>query len=701
MRTSRTPFRSIVVPCLLAACSVATAWAAPVTFHVSPAGSDGWTGRLATPNEAGTDGPFASLTRARDAVREAKAADGLLEGGIEVLVQSGDYFLDAPFELEAEDSGSEHAPVVYRAAEGAEVRLLGGRRVDNFTPVEDPATLEKLPENARGHVVRADLKALGIQDLGSPKGDGMELFFADEPMTLSRWPNEGFVRIRDIVEEDGHQIHGHKGSKTGKFVYEEDRPARWVDEADPWVHGYWFWDWSDERQAVKRIDPEKRIIEVEEPYHNYGYRKRQWYYAFNLLAELDRPGEWYADREAGVLYFWPTKPVGEAEAIVSVLPTLMVVDDASYVEIRGWSFEAARTTALRMTGGTRNAVVGCTFHNIGGNAVSVGGGARHRVAGCDIYNMGHGGIILSGGDRKTLTPAEHVAENNHIHHYGRWARMYQKAVSLNGVGLRAAHNLIHNAPHMAIGFGGNDHVIEFNEIHSVCYESNDAGAMYSGRDWTQRGTVIRHNYLHDITGFEGRGCVGVYLDDMFCGTEISGNLFRNVTRAAFIGGGRDNAIVNNVFVDCRPAIHVDARALGWAHYHADMWLEEAKEKGTLSGTEFDEPPYSERYPALAGILEGEPKAPEGNVIARNVCAGGRWDEIETKAVPYLKVENNLIDESPGFVDRAAGDYRLKQESPAFELGFEPIPVEKMGVYASPERATWPVEHEVRPAGERE
>ena len=130
----------------------------------------------------------------------------------------------------------------------------------------------------------------------------------------------------------------------------------------------------------------------------------------------------------------------------------------------------------------------------------------HRLLGEDV-------IALSGGDRITLAPAGLAAENNHIHHYSRWNRICRPAVSLDGVGNRVAHNLIDNAPHQAISFGGNDHLIELNEIHSVCYESNDAGAIYSGRNWTMRGTVIRHNYFHHINGFEGRGCVGVYLDD--------------------------------------------------------------------------------------------------------------------------------------------------------------------------------------------
>jgi len=201
------------------------------------------------------------------------------------------------------------------------------------------------------------------------------------------------------------------------------------------------------------------------------------------------------------------------------------------------------------------------------------------------------------------------------------------------VGLRAAHNLIHNAPHQAIAFSGNDHEIEFNEIYSVCLQSNDAGAIYAGRDWTQRGTIIRHNYLHHVSGYQDRGAKGVYLDDMYCGTEISGNVFHKVANAVHIGGGRDNVVENNIFVDCAQAVHVDARALAQARGHADRWIEEARTKGTLSGIRYKEPPYAERWPSLVAILDEEPKAPKGNVIHHNIFFGGAWDDVLPEGVP--------------------------------------------------------------------
>lgn len=673
--------------------TIATATAAPMTLHVAPNGNDSWSGKSRAPNAAGDDGPFATLVRARNAIRQLKADGSFPTDGVSVVIRDGLYLIDKPLELRAQDSGTAEAPISYRAATDESVRLIAGKLVRNWKSVTDGAVQERLDEPARDHIKQADLKELEISDYGSPAGGGLELFFNGQAMTLSRWPNEGFVPIVSVLGETERNVRGTTGCAEGIFEYEGDRPQRWVDEPDAWVHGYWFWDWAEQRHKIKSIDVERHSIEVEPPYHGYGYRKGQWYYAFNLLSEIDQPGEWYLDRTRGVLYFWPPSPIEQGEAIVSVLPSLVTMKDVSHVTIRGLSFEGARGTAITMSGGSQNCITGCTVRNVGGGAVTISGGSKHCVTSCEMSQMGGGGIVLIGGDRTTLTPAGHLAENNHIHHYARVKRVYQAGIQLRGVGNRAAHNLIHDAPHMGMGFGGNEHLIEFNEIHHVCTESNDAGAIYTGRDWTMRGTIIRHNYLHHITGFRGRGCVGVYLDDMFSGTEISGNLFYRVTRAAFIGGGRDCTIENNLFVDCRPSVHIDARALGWAGYHADMWIKEGREKGTLSGIRYTEPPYSERYPNLVTILDEQPAAPRGNRVRRNVSFGGTWDGIRKAAREYVDIENNLVDVDPKFAtprrigegkDPKAVDFALKPDSPAWKIGFEQLPLDQMGLHGNGE-----------------
>jgi hypothetical protein len=570
--------------------------------------------------------------------------------------------------------------------------------IGQWEEVRDPVVLDRLPPEARGHVLQSDLPAQGVSELPTitaprwaQSDPGVELFFQDKRMTLARWPNDGYAYIADLAVDDGWKIHGNPGSRVGKFIYEGDRPERWIGEKEIWLHGYWFWDWADQRMRVQSIDTDRKQITLEpEPAHHFGFRKGRWYYAFNLLSELDQPGEWYLDRDAGILYFWPPKHIGTGDTMISSTEGLVTLDSVSHVTLAGLTLEAGRGTAVTAAGGEECAVLGCTIRNMAGWGVRMTGGRGHRVAGCDLYDLGEGGIYLSGGERRSLTHAGHVAENNHIHHCSRWNLLYHPGIQLTGVGNRAAHNLLHHLPHVAIGFTGNEHCIEYNEIHNAVFQANDAGAVYTtgaSETWTMRGHVIRYNYLHDINGFEGRGCQGVYLDDAFSSIHLYGNLFERVHRAAFIGGGRDNVVEKNLFVDCAIGVHIDARGLGWMARSEPYLIKE------LKSLPISEPPWSTRYPQLLTVLDNDPMAPVGNIVRSNVFVGGRWDGIQGAARKYTTVENNLIDDDPHFVNAARGDYRLKADSPAFALGFDPIPYDRIGPYRSVERASWPVRHE--------
>ena len=686
---------------LAALCATPASAAEGLTFYVAVDGNDAWSGRLASANAAKTDGPLASLQGARDAIRKLKKASGVPRGGLAVEVAAGRYQLAQPLELAAEDSGADDAPIVYRARQGAEVRLLGGREVTGWKPVAAPDELARLDPAARGKTFVADLKAQGITDFGEVKAGhtwaqsdpGLELFFADEPTTLARWPNEGFTKIPSVLGPTPVDIRGTKGCKEGIFSYEGDRPARWRGQPDVMLHGYWFWDWADQRLKVESIDAEKHSITLAaKPQHHYGFRKGQWYYAYNVLCELDRPGEWWLDRAQGKLYFWPPTAIEKSRAVVSSLPAALIAKKAECLTFQGFTIEGTRGTAVQVSQGRRVRLLGCTIRNTGNAAASLNGRECGAI-GCDIAQTAGGGVSIDGGDRKTLTPGRMFVENCHIRNFGRWNPVYKPAVSLSGVGNRMAHNLIHDAPHMAVSFSGNDHVIEYNEIHSVVYESNDAGVMYAGYNPTMRGHEIRHNYIHHVYGYQSRGCVGVYLDDMFCSAHIAGNVFYKVPRAAFIGGGRDSLVENNLFVDCKPALHIDARALGWAAAGVETL------KKRLAEMPYEQEPWRSRFPQLLKYLDDEPAVPKGNVVRRNVCWGGRWDEIEKKAQPHVRLEENLVDVDPRIVNFEKGDFRLQADSPAWKLGFQAIPVEKIGLYASPDRASWPVRHTVRPQPE--
>ncbi len=653
---------------------------ADVRLYVAPYGNDAWSGRMATCNRDETDGPFATLERARDAIRTIKEQTGLPAGGVLVEIVGGTYERDRAFELTKADSGEMDRPIVYRAAVDAEVRLIGGRVVTDWKPVTDPAVLERLDPASRRKVMQADLKAQGIADYGEVASGGLELFFYDQPAPLARWPNQGFTEIRDVTDELPIVVHGRKGSQVGKFHYEGDRPERWVDENDLWLHGYWFWDWSDQYKQVATIDVDRQLIQLAPSDHGYGFRRGARYYALNVLAELDEPGEWQLNRQTGILYFWPPVSIEAGRPTVSVIGSLVVARDVSHVTIQGLLLEDVRGTAVKVIDGIDTRMVGCTIRNTGDQGVEITGGQKNAIIGCDIYNTAGGGSTLSGGHLPTLTPAEHLAENNHIHHFGRWKRTYTPAVAITGVGNRIRHNLFHDGPHNAVQLGGNDHLIEFNEFHDVCLETDDVGAFYMGRDWTQRGNVVRYNYFHHL-GKHGGGAsvMAIYLDDWASGTTVFGNLCYKAGRAVLIGGGRDNTVENNIFVDCTPSVHVDSRGLGWAKSYFDGTDPTLVDR--LNSVDYRHPPWSTRYPQLLTLYDDEPAIAKGNLIARNISVGGSWadllDGLTDKVVTFA---DNWIGDDPHFVDREKGDFRLKDDSPAFPLGFRPIPLDQIGLY---------------------
>ncbi|NCQ33385.1 MAG: hypothetical protein GW802_39230, partial [Armatimonadetes bacterium] len=152
------------------------------------------------------------------------------------------------------------------------------------------------------------------------------------------------------------------------------------------------------------------------------------------------------------------------------------------------------------------------------------------------------------------------------------------------------------------------------------------------------------------------------------------------------GGGRDNTIENNVFVDCTPAVHIDARGVGWANRYivpGSGWQMQEK----LAALPYQKPPWT-KYPHLADILDDEPYLPKYNVVARNLFVGGKWDGIQKEAKPLVTLTDNLIDADVKFVDAERANFQLRDDSPAFAVGFKRIPVEKIGLYQDDNRASW-------------
>jgi hypothetical protein len=267
------------------------------------------------------------------------------------------------------------------------------------------------------------------------------------------------------------------------------------------------------------------------------------------------------------------------------------------------------------------------------------------------------------------------------------------AIAMTGVGMRASHNLIHDHPHCAILYSGNDHLMEFNELHHIALETGDVGAIYTGRDNTFRGNKIRHNFIHH-TGGVGMGSMGVYMDDCVSGTEIFGNVFYKVHWAMFIGGGRDHRVDNNLFVECDPAVRMDGRGLDTSPVWRNMVNDTMRKRLAdvplaLYRERYPEMKSLERYygppegPSITGdVFKGVP--PENNLVERNVCIG-KWLEAGWHAKPdNLRLANNLTNAASSLVkplDDASRvtDFQLKKDSTAWAVGFQRIPVEQIGL----------------------
>jgi hypothetical protein len=625
--------RLVLAAGICASLSAEVAWA-QLTIHVTSAANPQ---TILADLKKNPDTPVI-LTQALTILKDPSLRDakGILKESITIHLDAGTYHLGETINIDAASSGDAEHPVTIEGPKDSSAIISGGRAVNGFTPVTDRAVLARLPEAARSHVLQADLAKQGISDYGKQARHGignfnvptaLEVSYRNQPMTLARWPNRGFAKIDTLPD----------GEKGLSFIVKDANLKAWRDEPDLIATGYWFQNWADTTIPIKAMDLATQRITLTEPAPTYGLKIGQSVFFQNILAELDQPGEWYLDKAHGLIYFWPPESLKVNEVEVSMLEKLLVIDKSSYIRISGITFQSARGDAITVRGGQHVSIANSVIRNIG-NRGAVVSGQDNGLTDMLIENIGEGGIVLAGGDRQTLTPANLYVERSTIRRFARVSRAYQPAIVLYGVGNRATGNKISDAPHTAIMFVGNDHLISHNEIFDVCKETGDAGAIYMGRDWTARGTVISDNHIHDIAPNVAMGSTkGVYLDDQASGITVRSNLFERVNEAVFIGGGRDNLVEDNKFIDTATAIHLDARGKTW-----EKAMVEDKngqlQKG-LRSVPYNQTPYKDRYPHLANILEDEPGAPKYNVYRRNQVIGNARLDISKDAEAGISIED--------------------------------------------------------------
>lgn len=632
-------------------------------IYVSPNGDDN--------NPATIEQPIKSIKKAKNiAAQKVKAASG----DVNIILRGGRYDLGDGLNFDMNSSGKENAKINFSAYEGEEVIFSNAREIpsDKFSLVSDEKILKRIPESARKKVYQVSFADAGIKDSGMMTDESMGISLSttgsvgrrmltekDDLYTIARWPNEGFANIESVIQTSS----GHK------FHYSENKGDTWKTADQAWIYGYFMWLWADRAMAVSEFDCDNKTISTAQADY-YGMTADKPYFVYNLLEELDIPGEWFADANKKILYVYPKKDIEECEFyFAGKSDALVTLKNASYITFNNIIFDGACANAFMIEKGNYNEIKNCTIRNIGHHAVDIVGGTHNKVEDTYIHDIGRGGVFISGGDFVNLTPSENVVKNCHIERYAINGRTYSAAVALFGVGDIASHNEINNASHMAVYFKGNNNIIEYNEIYDVLKYTNDMGAIYAGRSWVNGGTVIRYNYIHDCRGEGFQDAIwftqGIYLDDGFADVKIYGNVFDGLNNGIFLHYARNITMENNIFNDCKNSIVIrnPGGTTDWAkmeNYKTNY--KKYKEEGRLA--EYSEINFAtlystyqkmynpennvwnENYPYLANMLDSDWMVPENNVIKSNLIYGSKEDSvlIPENIADITVSENNFIDD---------------------------------------------------------
>jgi alpha-L-fucosidase len=675
-------------------------------IYVSVSGND--------ENQGTKQKPVASLHKALEIVKLRRDKGDISK--INLFLRGGKYNIKKSIVLDSAVSNISIQPY-----ENEKVFFSGGVSL----PL---SSLERIKLN--GHDVYViDIKKLGITDYGPLRNVGFlrpsvsawgELFVNREPLHLARWPNEGMIPMGKVLDKGSVPRNGDFSDKGGLIKYDTARINSWVNEDEPWMSGYFMWGYADDMVRIAKIDTIKKTLKTASA-TLYGFGDgasfRRWC-GVNILAELDTAGEFYVDRKKGLLYFMSDEEIRSLDFSILDEP-VFTLEGAKNITIKGITFEYSRGAGMSMVNCENVTVRGCVFRNLGNLGIIVGkgikpfkeyrhegtgkpvsgiigsmqshmyenmtfnreGGKDNKITACRFYNLGAGGISLGGGDRLSLTPGNNVVENCVFHDMNRIEKSYMPAVHLTGVGNKIIHCEMYHTPSMAIYMHGNDHLIEYNYIHDVCLEVDDQGAIYYGRNPSERGAVVRYNYFENIPDHH-RTCA-VYHDDGACGMTVESNVFYKAGYwDVLIGGGSDNKYRNNIFIGSKFGIHIDNRLQNWGKSSLDKnGLFETR----MKEVNYDKPPYSEHYPEIVSYFD-DPSLPKNNVIENNVFyrTGSMIDGNKEWLV--FKGENPETDDDLKFADESTRNFSLWEKSDVYKNipGFKEIPFHKIGLEATPD-----------------
>ena len=591
------------------------------------------------------DYPFSNLEQARDAIRIRKKNDNK-NFYYRVVILSGNYHMDKSFTLSDTDGGDSLHPLIYEGEKNSKVIFNSGINIplSNLNKItKDIKGYSLIPDILRNNVYFTDLHKIMSKELYTKDSMEMnstygfnypvEVSLNSKLLTLARFPNTGFLNIDKVID-------------SFSFTCNNINFKNFENETNPLVSGYLKFGWSFSINQIKLANDKKNSISLK-TFPLYGVSSGAPFYISNILSQLDSAGEYYIDYKSALLYFIIPQNVNLNDfnlEITNLDKDMVELNNTQNVIFRNISFSNCRASAFDLKNVKNITLENIDIQNMGHNAINAFG-YEIKITNCKIFDIGQKGIQLSGGERINLIYSNNIIYNCKIERVSRIYRTYNPAIEISGVGNIVRNCYIDNLPHLAIRYYGNENLIEKNEIFNVCYETNDASAIYVGRDWASRGNLIRNNYIHDIFSSNKTGYPvnAIYFDDCSSGNTAKSNIINNIAGyGVLMGGGRDNIVVENIISNCGAEIYIDSRGSTLiTEEKNDSWnLKEQIEKLNYKSTI-----WSSKYPELASIFNDgyeNSKLPIGSKIVNNVFLFNKQQTIVAvrDAKKYYYISNN-------------------------------------------------------------
>ncbi|HYG33945.1 MAG TPA: right-handed parallel beta-helix repeat-containing protein, partial [Clostridia bacterium] len=586
--------------------------------------------------------------------------------------------------------------------------LSGGRRISGWKPVT---------------VSGRQMWAAEIPEVKEGKWFFKELWVNGQRAVRTRHPNQGYLRVEALVDSAQHWLQGDM-----RFRFFEGDLEDWktLTQADLIV----MTRWMDSHLPVAFIEPAERVVTFSKR-SAFALMPDDLYYLEGAFEALDQPGEWYLEPHGGILYYMP-RPGEEPSRVEVIAPRLAQVmrfegrpeadqlvravwlrgltfahtewfgpdrldalkgssekEFASEPEAGAFGQAAAKVPGAVWGEGVQDCLFEeCSFGHLGTYGLELARGCRqNRVSHCEFFDLGAGGVKV-GETIIRKQPAEQTRDNEisdcHIHDGGK---VFHNAVGIwlgQSADNEIVHNLIHDFYYTGISLGwtwgygpalATNNLVAWNHVHHLGRKSDGTGPILSdmGGVYTlgmQPGTRILNNLWHDIAGRQYGGW-GIYLDEGVCGVTAESNVVYRTTHGGFEHHyGATNIIRNNIFAFARdqqlqltrPEPHVSF------HFHTNIVYFDS---GVLLGEDWSQAQFQMDHNVYYDARSAA--SPEGMRFGETTLEQwrGRGHDVHSLFV------------DPRFRAPQKYDFRLRADSPALRLGFQPIDLSRVGVRSKP------------------